>query len=40
VATSFDKVRRVRTFDDVLDQLREAILSGRIRPGERLPGER
>jgi GntR family transcriptional repressor for pyruvate dehydrogenase complex len=40
VATGFDKVRRVRTFDDVLDQLREAILSGRIRPGERLPGER
>ena len=40
MATSFDKVRRVRTFDDVLDQLREAILSGRIRPGERLPGER
>jgi len=40
VAASFDKVRRVRTFDDVLDQLREAILSGRIRPGERLPGER
>ena len=40
MAVSFDKVRRVRTFDDVLDQLREAILSGRIRPGERLPGER
>ena len=40
MATGFDKVRRVRTFDDVLDQLREAILSGRIRPGERLPGER
>ena len=40
MAASFDKVRRVRTFDDVLDQLREAILSGRIRPGERLPGER
>ena len=40
MAATFDKVRRVRTFDDVLDQLREAILSGRIRPGERLPGER
>ena len=25
---------------DVLEQLREAILSGRIRPGDRLPGER
>ena len=38
--TTFDKVRRVRSFDDVLEQLREAIFSGRIRPGERLPGER
>src|SRR3954470_10882631 len=35
---SFAKVRR--SFDDVLEQLREAILSGRIRPGERLPNER
>src|SRR3954464_2149633 len=35
---SFAKVRR--SFEDVLEQLREAILSGRIRPGERLPGER
>jgi DNA-binding FadR family transcriptional regulator len=40
VAVSFEKVRRVRTFDDIVEQLREAILSGRIRPGERLPGER
>ena len=40
MAASFDKVRRVRSFDDVLEQLREAILSGRIRPGERLPNER
>lgn len=38
--TSFDKVRRVRSFDDVVGQLREAIYSGRIRPGQRLPGER
>ena len=38
--TTFDKVRRVRSFDDVLAQLREAIYSGRIRPGQRLPGER
>jgi GntR family transcriptional regulator, transcriptional repressor for pyruvate dehydrogenase complex len=29
-----------RARDDVLDQLRKAILSGRIRPGDRLPGER
>src|SRR3954464_10069055 len=35
---SFAKVRR--SFDDVLEQLREAILSGRVRPGERLPNER
>jgi GntR family transcriptional repressor for pyruvate dehydrogenase complex len=40
VAASFEKVRRVRTFDDVVEQLREAILTGRVRPGERLPGER
>jgi GntR family transcriptional repressor for pyruvate dehydrogenase complex len=31
---------RERARDDVLGRLREAILSGRIRPGERLPGER
>jgi DNA-binding FadR family transcriptional regulator len=30
----------VRSFDEVVEQLREAIYSGRIRPGERLPGER
>jgi GntR family transcriptional repressor for pyruvate dehydrogenase complex len=40
MATHFDKARRVRSFDDVVEQLREAIYSGRIRPGERLPGER
>jgi GntR family transcriptional regulator, transcriptional repressor for pyruvate dehydrogenase complex len=33
-------VTRERARDDVLGRLREAILSGRIRPGERLPGER
>lgn len=37
---SFAKARRVRSFDHVLEQLREAIISGRIRPGERLPAER
>jgi GntR family transcriptional regulator, transcriptional repressor for pyruvate dehydrogenase complex len=37
---NFDQVRRVRSFDDVVGQLREAIYSGRIRPGQRLPGER
>ena len=40
VTVGFDKARRVRSFDDVVDQLREAIYSGRIRPGERLPVER
>jgi GntR family transcriptional repressor for pyruvate dehydrogenase complex len=39
-ALEFDKARRVRSFDDVLEQLREAILSGHIRPGEKLPNER
>ena len=39
-APEFDKVRRVRSFDEVLEQLREAILSGRVRPGEKLPNER
>ena len=38
--SGFDKVRRGRSLDDVVEQLREAIYSGRIRPGERLPGER
>jgi GntR family transcriptional repressor for pyruvate dehydrogenase complex len=33
-------VRRVRSFDDVVVQIREAILSGSIRPGQRLPSER
>ena len=37
---AFARVRRVRSFDDVVVQLREAILAGRIRQGERLPGER
>ena len=40
MATHFEKARRVRSFDDVVEQLREAIYSGRIRPGDRLPGER
>jgi GntR family transcriptional regulator, transcriptional repressor for pyruvate dehydrogenase complex len=39
-AMTFAKVRRVKSFDDVLEQLREAISSDRIRPGERLPGGR
>ncbi len=35
-----NKVQRVRSFDDIVGQLREAIYSGRLQPGERLPGER
>ena len=31
---------RERARDDVVGRLREAILSGQVRPGERLPGER
>jgi GntR family transcriptional regulator, transcriptional repressor for pyruvate dehydrogenase complex len=37
---SFVPVRRVRSFDDVVAQLRAAILSGQIEQGERLPNER
>jgi GntR family transcriptional repressor for pyruvate dehydrogenase complex len=33
-------VRRVRSFDDVVAQLREAILAGHVEQGQRLPGER
>ncbi|MBE2317632.1 FadR family transcriptional regulator [Solirubrobacter sp. CPCC 204708] len=34
------ETRASRSFDDVVEQLREAIYSGRIRPGQRLPVER
>ena len=40
MAAEAPRTRRSRSFDEVLEQLREAILSGRIRPGDRLPGER
>lgn len=36
----FVPVRRIRSFDDVVIQLRRAILGGQVRQGERLPGER
>ena len=32
--------QRVRSFDHIVDQIREAIASGGIAPGERLPSER
>lgn len=37
---TFVKVRRVRSFDDVVDQVRTAITDGSILAGERLPSER
>src|SRR5689334_18650166 len=40
MAAEAPRTRRARSFDDVVGQLREAILAGRIRPGQRLPGER
>jgi GntR family transcriptional regulator, transcriptional repressor for pyruvate dehydrogenase complex len=37
---SFVPVQRVRSFDHIVAQIREAIASGSIAPGERLPSER
>lgn len=36
----FTNVQKVRSFDGVIDQIRRAILSGEIAPGDRLPNER
>jgi GntR family transcriptional repressor for pyruvate dehydrogenase complex len=36
----FTTVQRVRSFDDVVTQVRDAILSGGIAPGAKLPSER
>jgi DNA-binding GntR family transcriptional regulator len=38
--TTFVKARRVRSFDDVVEQVRGAIIDGSILAGERLPSER
>ncbi|ADB52382.1 FadR/GntR family transcriptional regulator [Conexibacter woesei] len=38
--TLFSSARRVRSFDDVTEQIRDAILSGEVAQGERLPSER
>lgn len=38
--TQFKPVKTNRIFEDVLIQLKEAILSGRFKPGEKLPSER
>jgi GntR family transcriptional regulator, transcriptional repressor for pyruvate dehydrogenase complex len=43
VGTSRDflgPVRRVRTLDDITAQLQQAIVSGQLKPGDRLPAER
>ena len=36
----FRKARQNRIFQDVVDQIQEAILNGRLKPGEKLPPER
>jgi GntR family transcriptional repressor for pyruvate dehydrogenase complex len=36
----FTAARRVRSFEDIVTQIREAIIDGRLTTGERLPGER
>jgi GntR family transcriptional regulator, transcriptional repressor for pyruvate dehydrogenase complex len=37
---AFVPAQRVRSFDHIVDQIRDAIASGGIAPGERLPSER
>jgi GntR family transcriptional regulator, transcriptional repressor for pyruvate dehydrogenase complex len=37
---AFVPAQRVRSFDHIVEQIREAIASGGINPGERLPSER
>lgn len=36
----FKKAKQNRAFEDVVSQIQEAILEGRLKTGERLPGER
>jgi GntR family transcriptional repressor for pyruvate dehydrogenase complex len=36
----FTEVKRMRSSDDVVDQIRSAILAGRLKKGDRLPNER
>lgn len=38
--SAFVKARRVRSFDDVVEQVRSAVFDGTIGAGERLPSER
>ena len=37
---NFKKAKQNRIFQDIVDQIEEAILNGRIKPDERLPAER
>jgi GntR family transcriptional repressor for pyruvate dehydrogenase complex len=37
---TFVPAQRVRSFDHIVDQIREVIASGRLMPGDRLPSER
>ena len=39
-AASFTVAQRVRSFEDIIAQVRDAVAQGRLRPGERLPSER
>src|SRR3954462_2959257 len=39
-ATLFTEVKRTRSSDDVVDQIRTAIISGQLKTGDRLPNER
>jgi GntR family transcriptional regulator, transcriptional repressor for pyruvate dehydrogenase complex len=38
--TVFTQARRVRSFEDVVTQIRDAITTGAVQPGDRLPSER
>jgi GntR family transcriptional regulator, transcriptional repressor for pyruvate dehydrogenase complex len=40
VCTVFQQVRQSRIFQDVVDQIEEAIVQGKLTPGSRLPAER
>lgn len=36
----FTEARRVRSFEDIVAQIQDAVLTGRLNEGDRLPGER
>lgn len=38
--TLFETAKRMRSFEDIVTQIRDAILTGRLKKGERLPNER